>query len=224
MSIDREQIRTALRAAPVALALVLLLVPASGPGASEQSAPATIENRDQLVDWSKGAVRWLLLPAEMRDLGRVASDEEVRVFVRRFWARRDADPATPGNSYRDNFLRLVEAADLLYSEAGVRGSLTDRGRALILLGAPSGLRVSSQEALEWEPASGASDNVRVRYLPIEIWTYEAEDFSRALRLALKAVRDQPTYQVSFVEGPDRTALSEGEELLELAARTALALP
>ena len=185
---------------------------------------ASVESRGQLVEWSQGAVRWLLLPAELRDLRRVSSAEEAIEFKERFWARRDPDPATPGNPFREGFFRLVEASDLLYTENGVRGSLTDRGRALILLGAPTGLRVSSQETLAWDPATGANDNVRLRYLPVEIWTYRAENLHRALRLALKAISDESTFQVRFVRDQERMALRDGEGLLELAARTALALP
>jgi GWxTD domain-containing protein len=221
MSIDREQTRRALQALLVAAAL---LVTWYGPLHAQEPAETTVENESQLLDWSKGPVRWLVLPVEMQRLRQVSSPGEALGFIERFWARRDPDPGTPGNPFRENFSRLVEAADLLYAENGVRGSLTDRGRALILLGAPTGLRVSNQEALEWDPATSASDNVRVRYLPLEIWTYEAEDFGRPLRLALKAITDDTTFRVIFVKDVDHTSLSEGEELLELATRTALALP
>ena len=105
----------------------------------------------------------------------------------------------------------------------MRGSLTDRGRALILLGSPTRLRVTSQEALEWDPGSGAGDNVRIRQLPLEIWTYQLEDFERPLRLALMALGDETEFRVSFVKDAGRATLSEGGPLLELAARTALAL-
>lgn len=221
MSIVREKKRTA---PTTLLVIAALLVAWSGPLKGQEPAEEEVENKSQLVDWSKGPVRWLLLPAEMQRLREVSSAGEAVGFTERFWARRDPDPATPGNPFRENFSRLVEAADLLYAENGVRGSLTDRGRALILLGAPTGLRVSNREALEWDPATGASDNVRLRYLPLEIWTYEAADFGRPLRLALRAITDDTTFRVSFVRDIDRTALSEGEELLELATRTALALP
>ena len=153
----------------------------------------------------------------------IRSPAEAVRFIETFWALRDPDPATPGNPYRETFMQRVEAADVLYPEGGLRGSLTARGRAYILLGAPSRLRVTSQEALEWDPAAGSPDNVRVRYLPLEIWTYSLEDFPPALAQALMAKGDEKQFRVSFVKEIDRTSLEEGELLLDLASRTAVAL-
>lgn len=205
--------------ARVSIALALSL--ASGASGLERRAsarpPASLE------DWADGPVRWLLLPAELRQLRGISTAAAGRGFIDRFWALRDPDPSTEANPFRDTFYKRVEAADLLYVENGTRGSLTDRGRALILLGSPTGLRVTSREALSWDPSSGADDNVRVRYLPLEIWTYRLEDFERPLRLALMALGDEKEFRVSFVQDVDRTTLSEGLELLDLAARTALAL-
>lgn len=168
-------------------------------------------------------MRWLLLPAEERELRRLDDPARAMNFVERFWARRDPDPATPGNPFRERFAKRVEDADLLYAEEELRGSLTDRGRALILLGPPSHLRVSSQEALVWDPRQGDDQNVRVRQLPLEIWTYRPEDLPRPLALALAAEGERERYRVSFVEDGGRATLDEGEEILELASRTALAV-
>ena len=189
-------------------------------GGRERPAPA---DRGELEAWAEGPVRWLLLPAERRDLAAITTPAEAVRFVERFWARRDPDPSTEINPFRERFYRRVEAADLLYVENGVRGSLTDRGRALILLGSPTGLRVTNTEALEWDPSTGSADNVRIRYLPLEIWTYQLEDLRRPLREALVALGEGEDLRVSFVRDVDGTRLSEGEELLDLALRTALAL-
>ncbi len=209
------------RLVPWLLGSALLAGPIPSATAGPQASPAT--DRDRLLEWANGPVRWLLLPAELQRLREVSSAGGAVGFVERFWARRDPDPATAQNPFRERFFKRVEAADLLYPENGVRGSLTDRGRALILLGSPSRLRVTSQEALEWDPASGANDNVRVRYLPLEIWTYRLDDLERPLRLALMAQGDETDFRISFVRDVSRTSLREGEAVLELAARTALAL-
>ncbi len=196
------------------------VVSASAAGRKPPPVPA---DRGELETWAEGPVRWLLLPAERRSLSQVSSPAEALRFVETFWARRDPDPATEINPFRERFYRRVEAADLLYLENGVRGSLTDRGRALILLGSPTGLRVTSTEALKWDPSGGAADNVKVSYLPLEIWTYQLEDLRRPLRQALMATDDGKELRVSFVRDVAGTRLSEGEELLDLALRTALAL-
>ncbi len=194
-----------------------------GSGAAVEALPDRADEETELTAWAAGPVRWLLMPAEQRRLREISESGAAVGFIERFWAQRDPDPAVPGNPFREMFYKRVEAADLLYVDEGRRGSLTDRGRALILLGSPTRLRVTSQEALSWDPSSGASDNVRVRYLPLEIWTYRLEDLERPLRLALMALGDDTEFRISFVKDVDRTSLNEGQPLLELAARTALAL-
>ncbi len=204
---------------PLSLALWLL----APVGARAQKPPRPPASTGELGSWAEGPVRWLLLPAERQDLAKASSPAEALGFVERFWARRDPDPATPINPFRDTFYQRVEAADLLYRDDGDRGSLTVRGRALILLGSPTGLRVTNYEALEWDPSAGTPDNVRVRQLPMEIWSYQPGDLPVSLRQALAATDEQAEYRVSFVRDERGMSLREGEELLDLALRTALAL-
>ncbi len=155
---------------------------------------------------------------------RVGSPAAASTFVERFWKRRDPSPLDPGNPFRQQFYERVEAADLLYGEGELRGSLTDRGRALILLGSPSRLRISSEPALSWNPRIDSPHKVTVRDLPLEIWGYRLKDLPRPLAQALAARSDGPEVNISFIKEPERVYLSEGEEILQLAARTALAAP
>jgi len=178
----------------------------------------------QLESWAEGPVRWLLQPSEWRELKQVDSSAEALNFIDTFWRRRDPDPQTEGNIFRETFFERVEAADLLYADDGRRGSLTDRGRALILLGPPSGLRVAGKRALKWEPESRRRREVAVRILPMEVWSYRVEDFPVVLRQALSGLGEQEEIQVSFVLDKRRTYIGRGEEFLELAAEVALARP
>lgn len=79
------------------------------------------------------------------------STEARRRFLTEFWQRRDPDPATPRNEYRDQFYAAVAYANEHYSErgrAGRSGWRTDRGRVFARHGAPSEVldRVSSGRA------------------------------------------------------------------------------
>jgi GWxTD domain-containing protein len=179
---------------------------------------------DELESWSRGPVRWLLLPAELRELRKIDQPAAATNFVARFWARRDPEPAESGNSFRDTFYRRVENADLLYGEGGTRGALTDRGRALILLGAPGSLRVASEQALQWSPRGDRRTKVVVRELPLEEWIYHLRDLPPVLGGALADLGKGDQIHLSFVVERERTRLGKGEEFLELAARVALARP
>ena len=118
--------------------------------------------------------------------------------------------------------KRVEAADILYSDEEVRGSLTDRGRALILLGPPTHVTVSTEPVMAWDPASDSSDRVTMRNVNVEFWGYRMEDLPAGmLRIWMakrkKAAEDTLTLTLMFRNVGRRTSLVEGEPLLEAAA-------
>jgi len=57
-------------------------------------------------------------------------------FQKIFWARRDADLATPENEFQAEFQAARATADQKFRVAGLAGSTTDCGRTFILLGKP----------------------------------------------------------------------------------------
>ena len=198
-------------------AVLSLLAGCGGPG---RPAPPGRASGPSLVAWAAGPVSWLLLPGERKELRRIDSAVESVYFIEDFWQRRDPDAAAPGNPARATFNERVDAADQLYPEGGRRGSLTDRGGALILLGSPSHLHITSQPALNWDPRGQRGKRVRSERQSYEIWGYRLEDLPPALT---SVVRDrggaEPVrLQLKFARGEDRTYLVEGGDLLELAAR------
>lgn len=56
-------------------------------------------------------------------------------FIQDFWAKRDPDPDTEENEFKDEFFRRIEYANSHFKE-GIPGWKTDRGRIYIYLGAP----------------------------------------------------------------------------------------
>ena len=169
-------------------------------------------------------MRWLLQPPELRELRKVDTPSQALAFIERFWLRRDPDPGTPGNGYRDAFYRRVEAADQLYGESARRGSLTDRGRALILLGSPSGLKVTSRPGLRWNPRREGRDKISHRDVKVEIWSYRRDHLPRVLGDAMAAMGYEEEIALLFRIEPERARLTDGEDILDLAARVALARP
>jgi GWxTD domain-containing protein len=170
--------------------------------------------------WIEGPVRWLVLPDEAKRFRRLSTSAQVLAFIDDFWRRRDPDPASPANPVAQRFFERVQAADLLYTMEGKVGSMTDRGRAYILLGSPSVLRYTQRSAPRWEPGDGRgghrpSTTDRVR---IEVWGYQPEDLPERLREALAEDEEAYPVEVTFVEEERRTVLLSGEDLLERAAR------
>jgi len=106
------------------------------------------------------------LDREFEQLKYIASDEEKNIypnldtekkrqFLVDFWKRRDSNPQTDENEYRDKYLQRLESA-AQYSRGNREGWRTDRGRVLLLYGIP--------DNIERYPN-------RVGNKPYEIWTY-----------------------------------------------------
>ena len=202
------------------LAVWLLLSLAAACGGPGRPAPPGRASGPSLASWAAGPVSWLLLPSERKELRRVDSSVGSVYFIEDFWQRRDPDLSVPGNPARATFNQRVDAADQLYAEPGRRGSLSDRGGALILLGSPSHLHVTSRPVLNWDPREKQGERVRREHQSYEIWGYRLGDLPPALTEMVRRRRgaDPVRLQLTFARGADRTYLVEGGELLELAAR------
>ena len=168
-----------------------------------------------------GPTRWLMLPEEIRQSEHLDTTREAVEFVENFWRRRDPDPDEPGNPFAKTFYERVEAADRLYSEGGQRGSLTDRGRALILLGPPPVLRYSQKRIPAWEPGKpGSRPAVRSSNLVVEVWAYPVQELAPALARRIAEEEPETTeISLSFAVEPKRTYLVEGHRYLEYAVQT-----
>lgn len=171
----------------------------------------------------EGPTRWLMLPDEERQYHRLRTTREVVDFIEEFWRRRDPEPDKPGNPFAKTFYERVEAADGLYSEEGTRGSLTVRGRALVLLGPPPELRYGQKNVPAWSPGHpGAPPAVQTQTLPLETWIYPVAELPPALQ---QLIQDEegalPEIVLVFTTDPRRTELIDGEKYLRMAARAAV---
>lgn len=100
------------------------------------SAPAGALS-PELVAWGQGPVSFLMTESERATWEAIADDETAREFVAAFWSRRDPTPETPANEVRDEYQERVAWAEKFLSTPDASGAMSDRGRILIVLGAPS---------------------------------------------------------------------------------------
>lgn len=172
----------------------------------------------------EGPTRWLMLPEEEKEVRRLRTPREAVAFVETFWRKRDPDPDSPGNELSKSFYERVAAADRLYTERGVRGSLTERGRALILLGPPPVLRYGQKKVPLWEPGRpGSKPAVRTREMVTETWVYPLPDAAPRLAAWLAESGEEPGPEIVlvFAVEPRRTYLIDGETYLQAAVRAAV---
>ena len=78
----------------------------------------------------------LIMTGEEKAIFKTLKDVPSREqFIQEFWDKRDPDPDSPENEFRDEFFRRIEFANERFIEGGP-GWNTDRGRIFIYLGAP----------------------------------------------------------------------------------------
>jgi GWxTD domain-containing protein len=102
-------------------------------------------------------VRPILLADEEKTYKGLKEKADRLEFQKIFWARRDADLATPENDFQTEYYKARAAADQTYRLPAQPGSSTDCGRTFILLGKPDDVQ---QEASQ-------TPGIRVP----ETWTY-----------------------------------------------------
>lgn len=137
----------------------------------------------QKAEWAKGPVQFLMTPEDVARWNSLQTDAEADEFISLFWLRRDPTPGTPQNEFRDDFEARAGYADQNFSTKTVRGSLSDRGKMLILFGAPTrAVRTGGQGAIApTTPSSTFSGRTTdteaedTREVPKLMWTYEGEN-------------------------------------------------
>src|SRR4051812_27216607 len=94
----------------------------------------------QTRDWGNSAVQFVMPPEEQAQWKAIKTDADAKAFIDLFWAKRDPSPATPRNEFRENFDAAAKYADEHFAQGRTKGSLTDRGKVLILFGAPKAIQ------------------------------------------------------------------------------------
>jgi len=62
--------------------------------------------------------------------------EGKRTYLKNFWKKRDSDPSTPQNEFKEEYYNRIRLANQRFSTPSREGWKTDRGRVLILYGQP----------------------------------------------------------------------------------------
>jgi GWxTD domain-containing protein len=102
------------------------------------AASLALAQLSKYKDWGKSAEAYFLTAQEKQEWAAVKSDEEAEKFIAAYWARRDPNPSTAQNEFKDAIERRIAAADEQFkSRRYPKGSLSPRGHIFIVLGLPS---------------------------------------------------------------------------------------
>ena len=126
------------------------------------------ELKEAYKRWLNTDVEYIITKEERRAFQALTTDEERENFIESFWRRRDPNPDTEENEYREEYYERIAYANEHFS-SGIPGWKTDRGRIYIAWGKP--------DSIESHPTGGAYD--RPSYegggstttYPFEVWWY-----------------------------------------------------
>jgi GWxTD domain-containing protein len=96
------------------------------------------------TSWLQGPVSSLVTREEAQRFNELDTDVEREEFIRLFWHRRNPEPEQEYNESLAEFRRRVEVANTAFGSGDAPGWRTPFGRALILLGFPTIIRVGDQ--------------------------------------------------------------------------------
>jgi GWxTD domain-containing protein len=151
--------------------------------ASKDSGKVSLDPESQQF---LGYIGYIILPVEEK-IFREMPPEDRGEFIRDFWARRNPDPSTPINEFRQSYYTRLATADKAF-RAGKPGWKTDRGRIYILLGSPTNILRKAMGDVPYEAGNyvqaSTLETGTLTEKPTEIWVYDnyPEIFFGPLRL------------------------------------------
>src|SRR5215204_4003817 len=119
-------------------------------------------------DWLDKDVTYIITDEERKAFKKLATDDERERFIEEFWRRRDPDPDTDENEFKEEYYERIAYANEHFS-SGIPGWKTDRGRMYIVFGPP--------DQKESHPSGGSYDRPyyegggTTSTYPFEIWWY-----------------------------------------------------
>jgi GWxTD domain-containing protein len=118
--------------------------------------------------WLNQDVLYIITDEEAKSFKSLSNDEERDAFIEQFWLRRNPNPDSPDNEYREEHYRRIAYANEHFA-AGKPGWKTDRGHIYIAFGKP--------DSTDSHPSGGAYERPmdegggETSTFPFEVWHY-----------------------------------------------------
>ena len=172
--------------AALGLIISVTTLPASGPKGDEQENPkpkvSKEEKRRQKAlrqemetpykKWLSEEVPYIITDPERATFKKLSTDDERESFIENFWERRNPNPGSPENEYKEEYYRRIAYANEHYA-SGIPGWKTDRGRIYIMYG-PADEVDSHPSGGSYERPDSEGGGETSTY-PFEQWRYRYID-------------------------------------------------
>ncbi len=126
------------------------------------------ELKDTYKTWLNQDVVYIISDEERKAFMNLSNDEERDAFIENFWLRRNPNPDSPENEFREEHYRRIAYANEHFA-AGKPGWMTDRGRIYIAWGPP--------DSIDSHPSGGSYQRPfdegggQTSTFPFETWHY-----------------------------------------------------
>src|SRR5580658_2101682 len=186
--------------------------PAPNAPAKPQSAKARKQRARKLAKesapyttWVNEEVIYIITREEREAFLRLTTNEEREQYIEEFWRRRNPDPDSLENSYREEHYRRIAYGNEHFS-SGIPGWRTDRGHIYILHGPP--------DEIDSHPSGGTYDRPpeqgggSTTTYPWELWRYRhLEDIGDNIELEFVDPSSSGEYHLTMDPG-EKDALAK----------------
>jgi GWxTD domain-containing protein len=118
--------------------------------------------------WLDQDVPYIITDDERKAFMSLSNDEEREAFIENFWQRRNPNPDSPENEFREEHYRRIQYANDHYA-AGKPGWKTDRGHIYIAFGPPDSTDSHPSGGMYERPMEEGGGETST--FPFEIWHY-----------------------------------------------------
>jgi GWxTD domain-containing protein len=139
-----------------------------GQDPSQRERNVKPELKKAYKDWLEKDVAYIITEEERKAFKKLATDDERERFIEEFWRRRDPDPDTDENEFREEYYERIAYANEHFA-SGIPGWKSDRGRIWIMYGKPDETETHpAGGTYQREPQEGGGSTTTY---PFEKWFY-----------------------------------------------------
>jgi GWxTD domain-containing protein len=118
--------------------------------------------------WIEQDVSYIITDEERDVFKNLQNDEEREQFIEQFWLRRNPDPESFDNDYREEHYRRIAYANQHFA-SGIPGWKADRGRTYIMWGPPDEIEAHPSGGHYERPIEEGGGSTST--FPFEVWRY-----------------------------------------------------
>lgn len=122
----------------------------------------------QYKKWLNEDVVYIITPEERSAFVHLQTNEEREQFIEQFWQRRNPDPDSAENTFKEEHYRRIAYTNEHYA-SGIPGWKSDRGRIYIMWGPPDEIESHPSGGSYDRPASEGGGSTST--YPFEDWRY-----------------------------------------------------